>query len=336
MLITQTMIRPREATLAITYRCNARCVMCNIWQCESGDELPPKEYGKLPTTLRTLNITGGEPFLRKDFVEIVEALHGVAPKCRVVISTNGFLTDKILGAVSETIRFHDKLGLGISIDGIGEMHDNIRGTKGAFEKAIETVKGLKRLGLTDLRLGMTIMDQNSHQVLDVYHLAESLGIEFTTTVAHNSSIYFRKNDNKPMVTENLSRDIRTLEREHLRSFAAKNWFRAYHLEGVINSDIRSKGRRKCAAGRDFFFMDPSGCVYPCIVLDEPMGNIRDFSSFDDLFNGPKASEIRAKVAKCAKDCWMVCNIRTLFASHPGAPVMWVLRNKPKAHLSRRS
>ncbi len=330
------MIRPREATLAITYRCNSRCVMCNIWQCESGDELPPSEYGKLPGTLRTVNVTGGEPFMRKDIVDIVRELHAVSPKCRIVISSNGFLTDRIVGAVSEMVKFHGGMGLGISIDGIGQTHDRVRGMPGTYEKALETVKGLKGLGLTDLRLGMTIVDQNAEELLEVYRLSKTLGVEFTTTVAHNSSIYFKKSDNAPKLTDGLSRDVRTLEREHLRSFTPKNWARAYHLEGVINTKVRASGRRHCAAGRDFFFMSPKGEVYPCIVLDDLMGNLRDYENFDNLFNSAKAAKVRAKVAKCTKDCWMVCNIRTLFASHPAEPILWVLKNKPSAHLSRGS
>lgn len=325
---------PREATLAITYRCNSRCVMCNIWQCDSGEELGPEEYRKLPGTLRTINVTGGEPFLRKDIEEILTVLHKVSPKCRIVISSNGVLTDRILDAVSQIRKIHKRIGLGISIDGIGDMHDSIRGQKGTYSKALETVKGLKALGITDLRLGMTIMDQNSKQLLDVYRLSQSLGVEFTTTVAHNSAIYFQKSDNAPKVTEGLSRDIRELERRHLRSLAVKNWVRAYHLEGLVDSKVRSSGRRRCAAGQDFFFMNPAGDVYPCIVLDEPMGNIKDFSTFRDLYEGKRAAEVRARAASCAKDCWMVCNIRTLFVSHPGAPILWILKNKPRAHVSR--
>ena len=53
-------IKPREATIAITYRCNLKCSMCNIWKQPAGEELPAEEYRKLPSSIGLVNITGGD------------------------------------------------------------------------------------------------------------------------------------------------------------------------------------------------------------------------------------------------------------------------------------
>jgi len=329
------MERLREATLAVTYKCNFRCSMCNIWKVSDFDELPPEEYLKLPSSLRSINITGGEPFLRKDIVEVVRRIHEAAPSSRMVISSNGFTTDRITSLMGEMRRFHPKLGIGISVDGLGSVHDGIRGVEGAFQKAVETVKALKAEGIEDIRIGMTILKENSGQVMEVYRLSRGLRVEFTTTVAHNSDIYFRKYDNSPVeALPAVDRDLKRIGDAHLRTLSPKAWLRAYHIAGITDPSIRSSAVGLCTAGTRFIFMDPRGDVYPCIVLNNLMGNIRGFDSLEALLSTKEAQAVLEAVRACRKDCWMVCNTRSLMLSHPGKPIGWVLKNKTRAHLSR--
>ena len=329
------MNRPKEATLAITYRCNSRCSMCSIWKVTGFDEMPPDQYLKLPDSLRTINITGGEPFLRSDIVNVARSVHEAAPRSRIVISSNGFLTERIAESMEAINGFHTKLGIGVSIDGLDGVHDSVRGVEGVFEKAIETVKAVKAVGIRDVRIGMTIVKENSHQIADVYKLSKELGVEFTTTVAHNSEIYFRKTDNSPRdALPNFGDDLRKVGDDHLKSFSPKNWFRAYHIAGITDSAIRASAANMCSAGSRFFFMDPKGDVYPCIVMDKTMGNIKDFENIEALLSTETAQNVRSMVKSCRQDCWMVCNTRSLIIGHPGKSICWVLRNKPRAHLSR--
>ena len=65
---------PRDAVIAVTHRCNAHCVMCNVWKSRRRDELQPEHMGKLPASLKTINLSGGEPFLRADLPEFVVLL----------------------------------------------------------------------------------------------------------------------------------------------------------------------------------------------------------------------------------------------------------------------
>jgi len=84
-----------EASIIVTYRCNARCRMCNIWKhpTKPDEEIKPETLEKLPR-LDFCNVTGGEPFLRDDILDIVDVIKKKSN--RVVISTNGYLTDRIL------------------------------------------------------------------------------------------------------------------------------------------------------------------------------------------------------------------------------------------------
>ena len=102
-----------NGTVIVTYRCNARCTMCNRYKAPSKpeEEISLETIRKLPPMYFT-NITGGEPFIRTDLKDIVRELRKKSD--RIVISTNGFFTDRILDLCKE---FPD-IGIRISIEGL--------------------------------------------------------------------------------------------------------------------------------------------------------------------------------------------------------------------------
>ncbi len=329
-------MKPREAVIAVTYRCNARCAMCSIWKNQDADELPPDQYLKLPSTLRTINVTGGEPFLRNDLVDVVRNIHNHVPSARLVFSTNGFRPDLIVPAMEQIAGFHKRVGVGVSIDGIESTHEKIRGVQGAFANAITTMKELSGAGITDLRIGMTLQKDNVAEAHLVFDMAKELGVEFTTTFAHNSEIYFQKTDNRAFEEyEPTQESLLAVRDSQLRSASPKDWFRAYHTRGILDRSLREEFVSKCEAGRRFFFMSPSGEVFPCMVMNMPVGNIRNVQSWDDLFAGGVEDRVARAVRNCKEDCWMVCNTRSLIIAHPIRASAWVLKGKARAHLSRR-
>lgn len=309
--------------------------MCNIWKSSATDEMEPKHYQKLPSSLKTINITGGEPFLRKDLVEVVRAIHSRVPSSRIVFSTNGFLTETIVNTLSDVRNFHKGIGVGVSIDGLEEVHDKIRGVKGAFERAITTVESLKRMGLKDLRIGMTLTRENLRDAKAVFDLSRTLGVEFTVTFAHNSEIYFQKTDNvPPEIASAGDQSLDGVLRAQLLSGSVKNWFRAYHIQGIMDPDLRREFISQCKAGSRYFFMTPSGDVYPCMVLNMRIGNLREVSEWDELFKGEAMAKTTKAVRNCTEDCWMVCNTRSLIISHPLKAGAWVAKKKIETHMRK--
>ncbi|RPJ42320.1 MAG: radical SAM protein, partial [Candidatus Latescibacterota bacterium] len=107
--------RPIDVVLATTYRCNARCIMCNIWKNPSENDLLPEEYRFLPTSLRYVNVSGGEPFLRDDIPEIVRVVKERAPSSEIIISSNCFLPDRVERSMREALKIDPTIGVGISI-----------------------------------------------------------------------------------------------------------------------------------------------------------------------------------------------------------------------------
>lgn len=308
--------------------------MCNIWKSPKAAELEPSEYAKLPPTLRTINLTGGEPFLRSDLVEVVKSIHGIAPTSRIVFSTNGLLKDTILSVVEQVLGFHRRVGVGVSIDGTEATHDKIRGVLGCYRTALSTVEGLRSIGVRDLRIGMTLTPENLGEAAGVYELSRRLGVEFTTTFAHNSEVYFQKTDNVSIEAIALKGDaLSSVLRRQLRSASPKDWLRAYHVGGILDPNLRAEFMGKCEAGQLFFFMSPTGDIFPCTVMNHRIGNIRDVGSWDDLFTPDVQERIAAKARACREDCWMVCNTKTLILSHPVKAGFWVARMKTRAHLN---
>jgi MoaA/NifB/PqqE/SkfB family radical SAM enzyme len=310
--------------------------MCNIWKSTPVAEMPAEHYAKLPTSLRTINITGGEPFLRKDLVEVIRRIDSRAPSSRMVFSTNGFLTETILSALEEVRGFHPSIGVGVSIDGPEDVHDHVRGVDGAFKKAMKTIDGLRSIGLKDLRIGMTLTAENVRYATEVYKLSKDLGVQFTVTFAHNSEIYFQKMDNVPPEFSGIDgNSLSEVLRAQLRSRSAKDWFRAYHIRGIMDKDLRKEFISRCEAGSRFFFISPSGDVFPCMVMNMPIGNLAQVADWDDLFKGGAEERVLKAVQGCREDCWMVCNTRSLIMAHPVRAGAWVTKSKVKAHLGNK-
>ncbi len=325
---------PVGCVAAVTYRCNSRCVMCDIWKqnADAARELTPDEYRWLPRSLRSINVSGGEPFLRDDLPEVVAVMSETCPGARVVISTNGLLPERteaaIAGIIETSPRRSDPAGavaVRISVDGIGEAHDRMRGIPGAYEKAMETANRLQRLGVQDLGLAATLTKDNIGEIARVQKKADELGIRFVMSAAHSSPIFFGEHEvERPHSKESVG-EVLELMRRHLRSWRPYDWARAYYLRGVVEY-IRGRPRRlPCRAGLDFFFLDPWGDVYPCNIGGTKMGNVRE-SDFRSM-QRKTTRTVRESVASCDVQCWMVCTVAPPMTRRPLKPLAWMFGAK---------
>jgi MoaA/NifB/PqqE/SkfB family radical SAM enzyme len=319
------MQKPVDAVVAVTYRCDSRCNMCNIWQLPPGDELEPEQFRKLPRTLRDINITGGEPFLRDDLVEIVRIVDERCGHPRIVISTNGFERRRIAHAAPGLLSIGRNVGLAISLDGIGEKHDEIRGIRGGFDKVVETLKQLRTIGYRNVRVAFTAQKNNVKHLGAVYDLSRQFGFQFTTSVAQNSDFYFSTAENLTVDPLELSAELAYVMRKELLSFSPKRWLRAYFYAGVLAYNVSRERILPCRAGRDSFFTDPAGFLYPCLTLNKSMGNVRA-QAFDEIWEGATAEKVRSEVDLCRQPCWMICTARTAMMRRPHEPAMWILKN----------
>lgn len=207
------------ASIIVTYRCNARCQMCNIWKYPSEKEIGPGIYAKLPF-MKTVNVTGGEPFLREDLEEIINILKKRTK--RLVISSNGFFTDRIIGIFDK----HRDIGIRISIEGLPKANDELRGLADGFDHGIRSLLELRRMRIKDIGFGITVSDPNAKDLIELYWLAKFMKMEFATAAIHNS-YYFHKYDNKFERPDIAINEFKKLIKELLKSYRIKDWFRAY-------------------------------------------------------------------------------------------------------------
>lgn len=307
---------PISAILAVTLNCNARCVMCDIWQNNMKGEAAPEVFGRLPSSLKDINISGGEPFLRRDLPQIISNVKKAAPDARLVISTNGFTPDRIEETTEEILKIDSRIALRISIDGYESTHEEVRGIPRGFEKCMDTLKRFKRLGVRDLGLGFTVLSQNIGDLVKVYEVTRDEGIEFTVSLPADSSIYF--GEGKEQMGPD-KEELRTAFNKIIRSEAVrwnpKSVFRSWFYQSQMRYFDSGKRPYRCDAGSGFFYMDSFANIYLCHIIDHKIGNLADHD-FVSLWNSGAAAEGRRISSGCHK-CWMTCTSKPqIYANLP--------------------
>lgn len=314
-----------NGTVIVTYRCNAKCTMCNRYKCPSApeEEISLETIKKLPPMYFT-NITGGEPFIREDLEEIVEILKEKSD--RIVISTNGFFTDRIIALCKK----HPDIGIRISIEGTEETNNKIRGLENGYQRGYQTLLKLKELGVKDIGFGMTVQDANAKDLVPLYDISNELGMEFATASLHNS-FYFVEDTNiihdRALVAENFEALINKL----LKSNSPKKWFRAYFNHGLINYIYGQERLLPCDMSFDTFFIDPYGDVMPCNGTQEKkvMGNLNRHS-WDEIWHSEQAERVRQQVRRCDRKCWMIGSASPAMHKYIWKPAIWVIVHKLKS------
>lgn len=314
-----------NGTVIVTYRCNAKCTMCNRYKKPSqpDEEITLETIRKLPPMYFT-NITGGEPFIRTDLKDIVRELYKKSD--RIVISTNGFFTDRIVDLCKE----FPNIGIRISIEGLEETNNKIRGLEDGFNRGYSTLKKLVEMGMKDVGFGMTVQDANAKDLVALYDLSNKMNMEFATASLHNS-FYFVEAKNiihdRPMV----AKEFENLVNELLKSKSPKKWFRAYFNHGLINYIYGQKRLLPCDMAFDTFFIDPYGDVMPCNGTKdkEVMGNLNECGNWEELWESKEAEEVRKKVRCCDRNCWMIGSVSPAMHKYIWVPALWVIRHKLK-------
>ncbi|MEK6408481.1 MAG: radical SAM protein [Acidobacteriota bacterium] len=175
--------RPTSIGLMLSYRCNARCVHCDIWKNRGKEDSPsPERWKMLLSDLRGwlgpvhVFISGGEAMLNPAAIDI--AAHGSSIGLFIEFLTHGYWDDQ---SKIEKLALTRPWRLTISLDGIGEVHNRIRGREKFFEKTAASIETLKRVrkekGLGfEIRLKTVIMRQNLEHVCEVAHYANQDGM----------------------------------------------------------------------------------------------------------------------------------------------------------------
>ncbi|MEO7598354.1 MAG: polysaccharide pyruvyl transferase family protein [Opitutus sp.] len=214
-------IRPGTLNLQAIDICNSRCVMCNIWKDGKREKMTvPQLRAFLAqpffSEVGHVGVTGGEPTLRTDLIDLYRLLPEVLPKLAgASFITHGMQTARAIGFYAEIHRHYRARNLGfegmVSLDGVGLVHDQVRGRKGAFESASQTLLGLKKLGVPVIA-ACTIVRSNVYGLHDLLEWGKSHDVYVRFRVAE----FIRRLYNEPCASQIRSFDDRELR--HVVSF----------------------------------------------------------------------------------------------------------------------
>jgi Fe-coproporphyrin III synthase len=324
------MVKPLKLRIGLTNRCNARCIMCNIWKQVDNDapylehELRVEEIDSILernsrffSRLNHISITGGEPTLRRDFVDIWKVLHKHHPDMNMSFNSNGFATPRITKFVEEILEFHQRLTVMISIDGYGENHDKVRGVKGVFPRVLATLEAIAAMRaanpLLKVELNYVMTPINVDDCTPLYEYCRKSRIAFNPIYCVQGELYFNEDQDNVSLTEEARQSYIRQFREILK-----------HDDSLQTREIMDQLLNRlrdfnCWAGRIMFLIEENGNVFPnggC-PSDFVLGNLRDFDySFEALLAGEQARKVLAGTKDC-RLCRLSCETMTTL-QHPEA------------------
>jgi radical SAM protein with 4Fe4S-binding SPASM domain len=269
---------PKSVIWDVTYACNLRCPHCLTDSGPGRDgTLDTEEAFRVVDTLAAskvlyLSLTGGEPFLRRDILELLARIADTG--MRVDVATNGFLLPaRIIKGLRELPVFQVQ----VSVDGIGANHDRFRGRAGAFEKACHTLRRLKDEGLST-SISTTVTGQNVDRLSELIDLAVSLGCSAFKAIPFIPAGRGQRNRRELCLDRQgslkMSRTLAERSRELAGRISISTESTFLFLLDPPAGDEAADGPMVCSAGQDELSVGADGTVYPCPFLhDFPLGNL---------------------------------------------------------------
>lgn len=318
---------------AVTYLCNSRCKACNIWKkyhtspAKQSEELRLDEISDMflnseyLRNLQHISLTGGESFLREDFVEVCGFFIDRYPKAEISISTNALDSESIVSKLEEIKSKYraQNVSVYISLDGIEKAHNEMRGITGAYNQALKLIQLLEeRVPAAKQSVNFTITPDNYKEISAVYELSKKLDIGFSIVFAQTSQVYYENAEKRfewdeaslnqvekaiHVVIKQGGQEKRLLPRI-LREIGS---VRTYYLGNMVRYMRYHQRLCNCYSGTHSFFMDPYGNIFPCIMLDKMIGNIVE-SNFDDIWTSRKALQVREFIEEGKCVCWTPCEV----------------------------
>jgi MoaA/NifB/PqqE/SkfB family radical SAM enzyme len=321
--------KPVHLILFITDHCNAKCGTCFYWQSlNQGESLKIEQVDRISQAMDEmvwLDLSGGEPFLRKDIDRICHTFIDRNKVKHINIPTNAIQTGVIANSVNAILAnpADFRVNVAISLDGIGETHDKIRGVPGNYKKALTTMEALQEIRARDPRLALsvvtTLMRSN---VADVKQLLD-LGLSEWKLDYHSINILrgaWMDNTLQPPTLEQYE-EISELQLKQCRHYFRGRW-------GLFSGMVATMGRMvlnnyymhemqgtpkdiSCNAGDVSCVIDANCDVYFCELL-KPIGNLKAYDfDFDRLWSDFEAKLQRDRVqggCHCTHECFHTKNL----------------------------
>jgi len=340
--------KPINLTFSVTNVCQSRCKTCNIWEIykknpeKRAEELTLPEIEKIFQTIGHVyifNVSGGEPFLRPDFVNIIDAACKYLTPGLIHIPTNAIAEKPVLKKSRQIIKLlrskypTTRLTLKPSLDHIDQRHDEIRGIPGNFNKVMSVFESLKTLKPEyenlHVELGTVISRWNVEDMEEIASKITQLDPDsYRNEIAEQRSEMLNMQESITPDAAQYRKAIRYFVGELKRNMKNRRFFNritnAFRLE-YYDLAIRILDEQRqdipCYAGISNAHMTPYGDIWACCTLgyDKPMGNLRDFNyDFGRLWKSKKATEVRKYIKSGHCHCPMANQMYSNILMHPAS------------------
>lgn len=278
------------ATIEITSRCNYRCQHCgNDSGLKKKNELSLGEIKRLIIEMEKLGVlkltlTGGEPFLRKDFFKILNFATQKIP--RVTVTSNGSLIDK---KTSQRLKKANVGALKISLDGVELFHDQHRGYKGAYQRAIRAIRNLLEEGI-EVRVQSTLMQNNPGEILSLMPVMAALGVKVQAIVPCSP---IGRASKEMMLKPDEYRKFILKVNQKANKLNSKTIFEirpTFGLSFKTNLEVLST-KYKCEALKTTLEITADGKVIPCSFFPLVIGKVRE-NSLQEIWHSREANQGR--------------------------------------------
>lgn len=311
--------KPLYCILAISTKCNHRCLMCDFWKQEpqslSIEQIKDIFSSPVMSNVTSIGITGGEPMLKTDLIDVVKTIYEVTGGKKVSIGTNGLLPnvlDKTLTEAKHMIK-----SLTISIDGPREIHNKNRGREHAYEQAMKSIEVIEKHRMKDcLGISMTITKNNYDCLLEMAEKFKDYNFHYA--LAETPPYWFGDIDKKDVgLTEDMLKEVSKQSKEIMKRAGFKK--RLNSLYNYFFTDWLDQGVRPspCYAGRLEIFISADGRVQACdhFILGDLKKN-----SLAEIWDSEKARKLRKEIKNCKK-CYKRCSVTTMWLN----PFWWRLK-----------
>ncbi len=318
-------------TYTVTFRCNARCIMCDSWKMSGKGDLELEEIDRIFQQLPKMDavrLTGGEPFVRADLLDIVRLADRHLRPLGMHITTNGFLTERIVELCRDKPR---KLPLQVmvSIDGMESKHNHIRGSSIAWKSAVKTLEQLipnRKQWNLDLAVNQTVVDREG---VEQYRLLRDFlkprGVRHQVVMAYDASATYNLERELDLAPKQMGQfttfgefsqdDLKDLFHEMEQDLQTVPWWaraaKKYYLDGIRQRLLDAESDQPwnnppCVALHSHLRIFPNGDIPTCQFNSKTIGNLRE-TEFSKVWAAARAAEQQAWVRACP-GCWAECEV----------------------------
>jgi MoaA/NifB/PqqE/SkfB family radical SAM enzyme len=328
---------PAYLLFFVTHRCDAKCGHCFFWRQLNDRSFRELELAEINTLAKSLGpvlqvtLTGGSPELRHDLPRIAEAFHRHCRPTNLTLCFNGYHTERIVAHMREIFDRcpGQRFTTGVSLDGLGEVHERIRGMPGLFERVVRTVHELHRLKVETGRLqvvcAICVSELNHASAEDTARWVwEHLPVDVVKPIL----VRGEPQNPRAIGQQAVEAYLRLVKSQRPRlqgpQGARRNWFQSLvaakeSVQRDLICRIAQTGQSpvRCSATFETAVIYANGNVAGCELRDEVLGNLRDVGmDFKQLWHATAASRFRQGVRCRQCTCYHHCFLAPMIFRSP--------------------